>query len=101
MRTFWFLMYNIIGVPVLWTGFKLYSIFNTKVRQGFKGRRDLFRELNESLLSLGEGKKILIHSSSLGEFQQAIPLIEELTKKNYNIVLSFFSPSGFTNSKIS
>ncbi|MEO8664276.1 MAG: glycosyltransferase N-terminal domain-containing protein [Ignavibacteria bacterium] len=95
------MIYNIIGVPVLWIIFRVYSIFNSKVREGFKGRRDLFRELNISLLSLNEDKRVLIHSSSLGEFQQALPLVEELSKKKYDAVLSFFSPSGYNNSKIS
>ncbi|MEO8210683.1 MAG: glycosyltransferase N-terminal domain-containing protein, partial [bacterium] len=100
MRTFWFVIYNFIGIPVLWVFFKLYSIFNSKVREGFNGRRDLFSALDKSLSSFGKGKNILIHSSSLGEFQQAIPLVEELRKKNYNVVLSFFSPSGYKNSKL-
>ncbi|MDQ3194162.1 MAG: hypothetical protein M3P82_04090 [Bacteroidota bacterium] len=99
MRTFWFLIYNIIGVPVLWMMFKIFSIYKSKIREGFAGRKDLFRELDKSFLSLGEGKRVLIHSSSLGEFQQAIPLVEELSKKKYNVILSFFSPSGFKNSK--
>ncbi|MDQ3019614.1 MAG: hypothetical protein M3R36_03445 [Bacteroidota bacterium] len=100
MRTFWFVIYNFIGIPVLWIIFKLYSIFNTKVREGFKGRRDLFSELDKSLSALSKEKNVLIHSSSLGEFQQAIPLVEELRKKKYNVVLSFFSPSGYKNSKV-
>jgi 3-deoxy-D-manno-octulosonic-acid transferase len=100
MRTFWFVIYNLIGVPVLWFTFRLYSLFNSKVREGFKGRRDLFGELDKSLSVFGKGKTVLIHSSSYGEYQQAIPLMEELRKKNYNVILSFFSPSGYKNSKI-
>jgi len=103
MRTFWFVIYNLLGVPALWLIFFIYSIFNTKVREGFKSRRDLFSKLDESLYALDKnfkGKRVLIHSSSLGEYQQAIPLAEELVNKNYNVVLSFFSPSGFNNSKI-
>ncbi len=100
MRTFWFIIYNFIGVPVLWLLFRLYSIFNLKVREGFSGRRDLFSSLNKSLSVFSKRKNVLIHSSSLGEFQQALPLVEELRKKKYNIILSFFSPSGYKNSKI-
>lgn len=100
MRTFWFLIYNIIGVPVLWIFFKVYSIFNLKVREGFKDRRDLFTQLKKSLSFFSENKTVLIHSSSLGEFQQALPLVEQFRKKKFNVVLSFFSPSGFKNSKV-
>lgn len=100
MRTLWFMIYNLTGVPVIWIFFRLYSLFNSKVREGFRKRRDLFTELSRSLSSLSKNKKVLIHSSSLGEFQQALPLVEEFRKKNYDVVLSFFSPSGFNNSKI-
>ncbi len=38
-----------------------------------------------------------MHCASLGEFEQGRPLIEEIRKKypHYNIVLTFFSPSGY------
>ncbi|MBK9404926.1 MAG: hypothetical protein IPN57_10400 [Ignavibacteria bacterium] len=92
MRTFWFAVYNFIGVPSLWLFFNLYALINSKVKEGLKDRRDLFNLLNKSLSAFKDKnrKKVIIHSSSLGEYQQAIPLIEELRKKNYNIVLSFF-----------
>ncbi len=101
MRTVWLVIYNIIGIPILWLFFRLYSLFNSKIKEGFRGRRNLFDELDKALPRLKNGKVILIHSSSLGEFQQAMPLVEVLSKKNYDIVLSFFSPSGFLNAKIS
>ena len=101
MRHFWFIIYNSFVIPALWLGFKIYGIFNSKVREGFKGRRDLFRKLSGSLLHLnGEGRHILIHCSSLGEYQQAIPLMEEMEGKGFVITVSFFSPSGYKNSKI-
>lgn len=100
MRTLWFAVYNIIGVPAIWIFFKIYSIFNSKVREGLNGRRDSFSNLDKSLLDLKRQKTVLIHSSSLGEFQQALPLVDELRKRNYNVVISFFSPSGYKNSKI-
>ena len=100
MRTLWFVIYNIIGVPFLWVFFRLYSLFNSKVKEGFKKRRDLFSNLDRSLSVSEKNKRVLIHSSSLGEFQQALPIVEEFRKKNYDVILSFFSPSGFNNSKI-
>jgi 3-deoxy-D-manno-octulosonic-acid transferase len=103
MRALWFWIYNIICIPFLWIFFRLLYPFNSKVREGFKGRRDLFDKLGKSLSSLRAGKKntgrVIIHSSSLGEYQQAIPLIDKLLEKNYNVILTFFSPSGFKNSK--
>ncbi|MFZ1321532.1 MAG: glycosyltransferase N-terminal domain-containing protein [Ignavibacteria bacterium] len=100
MKKFWFIVYNIFGIPLIWLFFKLYSVFNSKVRQGLKERRGLFNDLSRSLSHLKNNKSVIIHSSSLGEYQQAIPLADEFTKKNYNVVISFFSPSGFNNAKI-
>jgi len=46
-------------------------------------------------------KTIWFHSASMGEFEQAKPIIEKLKAKNKNIkiVCSFFSPSGYKNQK--
>lgn len=40
---------------------------------------------------------IWVHCASLGEFEQGRPLIEKISEqyKNYNIILTFFSPSGY------
>ncbi len=102
MLSFWNLIYNVFFINFIWVFFKIYSIFNDKVRQGFKGREDLFSNLKRSLLLLPQGNKnILLHSSSLGEYQQALPFMEELLQKKKNVILSFFSPSGFENAKVS
>jgi len=100
VKKFWNIVYNTIGIPAIWLFFNIYSVFNSKVKEGLKGRRDLFSELDKSLSSFSPKKKVIIHSSSLGEYQQALPLVQEFIKKNYNVVLSFFSPSGYNNSKI-
>jgi len=98
MLKFWFVIYNLILVPVLWIVFKFLSIFNYKIREGFKGRVTLFEDLRSKLALSNNPQTILIHSSSLGEFQQAIPLAEVFKEKSYDIVFSFFSPSGYNNS---
>lgn len=97
----WISLYNILFLPLVWIFFKVYALFNEKVREGFKGRSEIFEGLKNSLSALDKNKKtVLIHCSSLGEYQQALPFVDELVKKNYNIVLSFFSPSGFKNAKL-
>jgi 3-deoxy-D-manno-octulosonic-acid transferase len=77
------------------------SLFNRKIRIGIKGRKRIFEDLILNRLSLNLSKKIIwFHSSSLGEFEQAKPIIEKLKKEaDINIVVSFFSPSGYENSK--
>ncbi len=46
-------------------------------------------------------KRVLIHSASMGEFEQIKPIIEELKSRNPSlyIICSFFSPSGLNNAK--
>ena len=98
MVKIWFLVYNILFLPLIWVGFRLLSLFNPKIREGFKGRKKIFSDIKG--WNLGDSKsKIIFHSSSLGEYQQAIPIITELRKKNYQIITTFFSPSGYKNSK--
>ena len=48
-----------------------------------------------------DDKVIWFHASSVGEFEQAIPLIEMLHKQQpqYRIVATFFSPSGYNHFK--
>lgn len=81
MRDLWLVVYNLLGVPAMWLFFKLYSLFNSKVREGLKERRDLFNELSRSLSAFDNKKTVVIHSSSLGEYQQSIPLMDQLLKK--------------------
>jgi 3-deoxy-D-manno-octulosonic-acid transferase len=68
---------------------------------GIKGRRRIFEELIINSASIRKANKLIwFHSSSLGEFEQAKPIIEELKKnKGINILVTFFSPSGYDNSR--
>jgi 3-deoxy-D-manno-octulosonic-acid transferase len=101
MCKIWLYVYNIFSIPLIWFLFRIYSIFNSKVREGFSGRKNIFSDLDKNKELLRNGNKnIIIHCSSLGEYQQAIPIYKELLDRNYNIVITFFSPSGYKNSKI-
>ncbi|MEP6750812.1 MAG: glycosyltransferase N-terminal domain-containing protein, partial [Bacteroidota bacterium] len=72
------------------------SPVNDKARRWLSGRKNVFQNLQ--LFIKGEEKKIIwFHCASLGEFEQARPLLERIGKQytNYSILLSFFSPSGY------
>ena len=98
MLKFWFFVYNIFFLPLIWLGFRILSLFNPKIREGFKGRKRIYEDIKGWDLKDSK-KKIIFHSSSLGEYQQAIPIITELLQKDYQIISTFFSPSGYKNSK--
>lgn len=73
---------------------KIYGLFDGKIKLFIKGRKETFDKL--SVLKK-EDKVIWFHAASLGEFEQARPIIEEVKKSspNYKIVVTFFSPSGY------
>lgn len=71
------------------------SIGNPKAKLWINGRKAIFTEIEKKLIP-GE-RRIWIHASSLGEFEQGRPIIETIRKEfpYYKIFLTFFSPSGF------
>jgi 3-deoxy-D-manno-octulosonic-acid transferase len=72
------------------------SLFNSKAALFTKGRKDIFKKIKSSLLQ-NTSPIIWVHCASLGEFEQARPVIEKLKGefRSYKILLTFFSPSGF------
>ena len=101
MNQFWFFVYNVIFLPSLYAGLKVIGTFNPKIRRGIKGRKRTFEELIVNSQRLDRSKKtIWFHSSSLGEFEQAKPIIQKLKdEKGINVIITFFSPSGYDNSR--
>jgi 3-deoxy-D-manno-octulosonic-acid transferase len=101
MKSLSYIFYNFIVVPLLYVSLRMIGLFNDKTRRGIKGRKRVFEDLIINSAFLDKRKKLIwFHSSSLGEFEQAKPIIEELKKnKKINILVTFFSPSGFENSR--
>jgi len=100
MRNIWYSIYNIIFIPLLVALVKIGSLFNKKIAQGIKDRKKLFENLIISLLDIDRTKKMIwFHSASMGEFEQAKPIIKKLkAEKDVNVIVTFFSPSGYRNS---
>ncbi len=100
MKKIWYLLYNFLIIPLLIILFRVAGLFNAKIRQGIIGRRKLFENLIINLAGINKSKKMIwFHSSSMGEFEQAKPIIQLLKEqKDVNVVVTFFSPSGYNNS---
>lgn len=97
MAIIWKAFYNIIVMPALFVGFHIAALFDAKVREGIAGRRNVFKLLKNQLASARKlDQTAWFHFTSVGEFEQAKPLIEAI-KNNTRIVLTYFSPSVYPN----
>lgn len=77
------------------TGVRIASIFNKKAKLICKGWHKWAQRVPWEKLN---GHKVAwFHASSLGEFEQARPVMESFRadNPNYKILLTFFSPSGY------
>ena len=87
-------IYN-CSIRLLGFVYRIASLFNTKAKLWIKGRENTFSYLEKNI-SKSE-KLVWIHTPSLGEFEQARPLIEAIKNQHstYKILLTFYSPSGY------
>jgi 3-deoxy-D-manno-octulosonic-acid transferase len=101
MQRFWYFFYNGLVIPIFWVLLQIGSAVNQKIRRGIRGRRHLFEQLSQDVQKLTKSRRIWFHSSSMGEFEQAKPIIAALKKRydDLDIVVSFFSPSGYEHSR--
>ena len=76
-----------------------FRLFSKKIDLFHEGRKDTFKVLKKNINP--NEKNIWFHVSSLGEFEIARPIIDELKIKvnNLKILVTFFSPSGYENVK--
>jgi 3-deoxy-D-manno-octulosonic-acid transferase len=72
------------------------SLTNEKARLFIDGRKNLLEQVASSL-RLEKRPRIWLHAASLGEYEQAVPLLKALKLKypGHAFVVSFFSPSGY------
>ena len=71
------------------------ALKNPKAKLWLEGRKNTFQYLEENV---SESDDIIwIHTPSLGEFEQARPLIQIIKKEyiQYKILITFYSPSGY------
>ena len=101
MRGFWEFLYDVLVIPFLWMVLRTLGLFNPKIKRGIDGRKTLFDDLARRVASLPAGKRIWFHASSMGEFEQAKPIIAALKQRYPGIIIiaSFFSPSGYEHSR--
>ncbi len=100
MRQVWEGLYTVVFIPLVWLVLRALGLVNRKVRRGISGRRTLFADLAARMRTVRPGRRVWFHASSMGEFEQAKPIIAELKRRSpeTRIIASFFSPSGYDHS---
>lgn len=94
---FWRFIYNVFALPLFLISSYVAGLFNLKIREGIVGRRQVFDTLERQLKDARNLEKTTwFHFTSVGEFEQAKPLIEAVYVDTL-IVLTFFSPSVAPN----
>ena len=92
MNFLWRTLYNIIIMPLFLLLYRVCALFNSKAREGLKGRRGMFDRLDVG--GTRELPTLWFHCASVGEFEQTRPIVAALNGKT-RVVISFFSPSGY------
>ena len=89
MRT----LYN-LGIHLYNLLMHIAALFNPKAKLWVEGRKGIFKRIKNEV---NPGYIVWIHAASVGEFEQARPLIERIRQDypNKKILLTFFSPSGY------
>jgi 3-deoxy-D-manno-octulosonic-acid transferase len=94
------IIYNLIFIPIARTVLFFLKFFNEKAGERERNWMESLSVLKD-LPSSEKGIRIWFHSASMGEFEQAKPVIERIKERNPNVIIitSFFSPSGYLNQK--
>ncbi|HKJ44005.1 MAG TPA: glycosyltransferase N-terminal domain-containing protein [Sunxiuqinia sp.] len=84
-----------LGIRFYFLVAQIAALFNEKARLFTNGQKVIFETIEKRLNR--QQPVIWIHCASLGEFEQGRPLIEKIKQQypNYQVVLTFYSPSGY------
>lgn len=91
-------LYN-VAIRSYAAGVRLAALKHHKASLMVEGHRQTLKRIREARETIApHGFDVWIHAASLGEFEQARPLITSIRQRypDKRILLSFFSPSGYT-----
>ncbi len=83
-----------LGIHLYYWAIRIATYFIPKAKAWIDGRKQLFSQLESDIKTPVD---VWVHCASLGEFEQARPLIEALRERypEKQVLLTFFSPSGY------
>jgi len=91
---FYVVLYR-LGIRFFALSVRIASLWNVKATLWLQGRKQWQKTLQQKIQS--NTSTVWVHCASLGEFEQGRPIIEAIKLKypTTQIVLTFFSPSGY------
>jgi 3-deoxy-D-manno-octulosonic-acid transferase len=93
-------LYSFIINPLIFFAAHLIAIFSSKYRRAIITRYHISSKIQNWLKKQKQRKSlILIHTSSMGEFEHIKFLLKKLSAYDIHIVITFFSPSGYEHIK--
>ncbi|NTV47255.1 MAG: 3-deoxy-D-manno-octulosonic acid transferase [Chlorobiales bacterium] len=102
MRQFWAIVYNIL-FPFFLLALRVAGLFLPKIKATIDGRNNLFVDLETKLKRIPQDRRprIWIHASSVGEFEQARPIIAAYRRQvpDTFVAVTFLSVSGYEAKK--
>ena len=93
-------LYNGLIYPILFLTALVISFFDRKVRKSILGKFKTIKYIINYFNKIDSKSNIYwFHASSLGEFYQVKPILEDIKKLNNKVkcIVSFSSPSGYEN----
>jgi 3-deoxy-D-manno-octulosonic-acid transferase len=89
-----FILYSLL-TRLAWPILNIVALFNHKMKLFVNGRKDVFETLAQKITAAD--RVIWFHAASLGEYEQALPIMEKVRGlyPEHKILLTFFSPSGY------
>lgn len=99
MNRLWRSLYYSVFIPGFELSARIAALRNQKIRRGLDNRR--WVPAAGPTLSGNKTPRFWFHASSLGEFEQARPIIEELKGRHPDAIVwvTFFSPSGLERAR--
>lgn len=83
-----------IGIAAYSAGARVFSLWNDKAKKWVDGRKNIFNNIEHTLPPKSK-KRIWMHVASLGEFEQGLPVLEKFDRNEWEIITTFYSPSGY------
>jgi 3-deoxy-D-manno-octulosonic-acid transferase len=89
-------VYNVLALPLGSAAARAAGLFRPKIRESLQGLTGWQNRWHRAAATLA-GRPVWFHVSSVGEYEQAKPLISALAADHPNlpVILTFCSPSGY------